>query len=587
MCVRSSGTLVLLAGALALCAGCMGSIEADHPGDPLPGTIPLDPSTNLLPKDPRTDEVEPTNPTDPANPLTQACGPAPARLWQLTPLQVYRTLDGLGGALEDQSAREKLALYALAGPVFESDPVLHNTSVATTMEYFEIVRTAARLLGERPERVDACLGQSEPSMECVETSMRTLAKRALRQELAKDELQDLLKSYAAQRSALGHREAVALTIRRVLGRPEALFRSELGGEKGEDGLAHLTPWEVASFVSYTLTDAPPDRALVLAAEDGSLAEPTVVRAQVERLLSMPPKAVHITREEQESKLLATGLMRFFREWLDLEKLEGSSHAQFSKEAKLEKEETLRWLDNETMLFVRQVLWEGDGTLKSILSASGEVADASVLSRYYALGNEPGSRDGILMKGGFLITHHSTTTRGRFIRERLLCVPISEPDESVNTDLTEVTESLQKQGQKLSPRQIRAQHMDDAGCAGCHSLIDPLGFPFDTFAPNGLPRQSWDGFEIDPKGEIVGTRESNAKVENAQDLVEKLSESPDVRRCFVKQLYHFVHGQAPRPLDRCRVKRLEASFERSGGNVRQLMLEMVSDPETFTRTPLSL
>ena len=36
------------------------------------------------------------------------------------------------------------------------------------------------------------------------------------------------------------------------------------------------------------------------------------------------------------------------------------------------------------------------------------------------------------------------------------------------------------GEPLSPREVRARHLGDPVCAGCHAQTDPLGYPFDAF-----------------------------------------------------------------------------------------------------------
>ena len=54
---------------------------------------------------------------------------------------------------------------------------------------------------------------------------------------------------------------------------------------------------------------------------------------------------------------------------------------------------------------------------------------------------------------------------------------------------------------LTLRQKLAAHAEKSVCAGCHSRIDPLGFPFDGYDDAGLPREDHDGFSIDTAGRI--------------------------------------------------------------------------------------
>ena len=77
----------------------------------------------------------------------------------------------------------------------------------------------------------------------------------------------------------------------MLQSPHFLYRSELGRRVGETFV--LTPFEIASEISYLLWQTMPDDALFDAAANGSLLEPTVVAEHVRRMLDDPRSALMV------------------------------------------------------------------------------------------------------------------------------------------------------------------------------------------------------------------------------------------------------------------------------------------------------
>ena len=65
-----------------------------------------------------------------------------------------------------------------------------------------------------------------------------------------------------------------------------LYRRELG-QRGSDGLYHLTPYELASSLSYMLTNGPPDDQLIASADQGRLTTTADLDREAARLLSDP------------------------------------------------------------------------------------------------------------------------------------------------------------------------------------------------------------------------------------------------------------------------------------------------------------
>ena len=77
---------------------------------------------------------------------------------------------------------------------------------------------------------------------------------------------------------------------------------------------------------------------------------------------------------------------------------------------------------------------------------------------------------------------SPTARGLFVREQFLCQHVADPPPGVNTNLPPVTEA-----QPMTNRDRMAMHATSKACAGCHNLVDPIGFGFEKFDAIGQRR----------------------------------------------------------------------------------------------------
>ena len=89
-------------------------------------------------------------------------------------------------------------------------------------------------------------------------------------------------------------------IKAILASPSFLFRTELGpptltaDAQGNYPDTTLTPYEIASQLSFTLTGNLPDGSLMAAAADGSSGTTAGVTAQVERLMALPAAEPDLT-----------------------------------------------------------------------------------------------------------------------------------------------------------------------------------------------------------------------------------------------------------------------------------------------------
>jgi hypothetical protein len=167
-----------------------------------------------------------------------------------------------------------------------------------------------------------------------------------------------------------------------------------------------------------------------------------------------------------------------------------------------------------------------------------------LARHYGIPNVFGShfrrvqladdaRRGLLGKGAVLmVTSHATTTspvlRGKFVLDNLLGAPPPPPLPNVP--------ALQEPAPGQAPKTMRQQmelHRKDLVCAGCHRLMDPIGFALENFDVEGTWRTAnlggvaLDTADVMPDGTrvtgVVGLRQALLKRPDVfvQTLAEKL------------------------------------------------------------------
>src|SRR5213078_1267191 len=119
----------------------------------------------------------------------------------------------------------------------------------------------------------------------------------------------LRKVYDAGAGQGGVEPGVQLVIEALLQSPQFLYREELGAPDAvpaSAGRVALTPYEVASELSFLITGTMPDDELFTAAMAGRLAGPDDYRREARRLLATPA-ATESTR-------------RFLHQWLGTDRL---------------------------------------------------------------------------------------------------------------------------------------------------------------------------------------------------------------------------------------------------------------------------
>jgi Protein of unknown function (DUF1592)/Protein of unknown function (DUF1588)/Protein of unknown function (DUF1585)/Protein of unknown function (DUF1595) len=352
---------------------------------------------------------------------------------------------------------------------------------------------------------------------CARKIIAGLLRRAYRRPVRDGDLETPLSFYQRRRNSHGSFEAgIESALQFILTSPEFLFRFEPDpSDLPVDAVYRLNDVALASRLAFFLWSAPPDEELLNLASQGKLHEHDVLEQQVNRMLS----------DERAEALVDN----FAEQWLFLRNLKNSSpDPQIFPDFDDNLRQAMR---QETKLFFQSLVRE-DRSVLDLLNADYTFVNER-LARHYGIPNIYGDqfrrvtltsdeRRGLLGQASILtVTSYPNRTspvqRGKWILTNLLGIPPTPPPPNVPA----LKENAG--GKTLSLRERMEQHRADPVCAGCHKVMDPIGFALENFDATGQWRTMDDGVRIDPSGTLY----NGANVDGPAALRRMLSDHPDV------------------------------------------------------------
>ena len=355
-------------------------------------------------------------------------------------------------------------------------------------------------------------------MPCARKIVSTLVRRAYREPVSDADLETLLGFYQEGRNPGTFESGIEMALRRILASPQFVFRFE----RDPSGVVpdtnyRISDLDLASRLSFFLWSSIPDDELITLASHGKLKNPTVLEQQVRRMMA-----------DSRSQALVDN---FAGQWLYLRNLRGVAP---------DLEEFPNFDDNlrqafkqETELFFGSIMHE-DHNVLDLLNANYTFVNDR-LARHYGIPNVDGSqfrrvtvtedaRRGLLGQGSILTvtsvaTRTSPVQRGKWLLENMMGTPPHPPPAGV-PPLKENAAGAKE----LTVRERMEQHRADPACAGCHKVLDPLGFALDNFDAVGAWRTLGEGgTPIDASGVLA----DGTKVSGPVDLRNALLSRPNV------------------------------------------------------------
>ena len=482
------------------------------------------------------------------------------RIRRLTRDEYARTLSDLLGTQKD---------YGAAMP---ADTVVHDfDGNADVLEVDGVFADQARL---NAEDIAAAFDMNQvgcnasQGVDCARSFVKTFGARALRRPVTDDEIGRYASLYNAVAAANGFEGGMRTIVQAMLQSPAFLYRTELGADAG-DSFA-LTPYEIASELSYLFWRTMPDAELFQHAASGDLAKPEVVAAQAARLLASP----------RANAMLDA----FVDQWIYVGQI---GQAQKDANAYPSFNDALRNdMAGEAHAFFENVARDPQGSLTTMLTASYSYLTPALAQLYgVPIGSGGGpfvrtevgpERGGLLTLGGVLALEASPTAanpvrRGKLVRVRFLCQDMPPPPPGVAAKIPPLDPNAPN-------RPKFTQHDADPACAGCHKLLDPIGFGFERF--DGIGRKL--SGTIDTTGSIQGSPSSDTTFDGVRDLETKLAASSDVRACFVRQWVRFGLGVSDTDSANAEVARLAKIFGDAGTRFQSLLGAITQAPYFYKR-----
>jgi len=535
------GVQGVLASVLFACSACTGVGSPDgYDGKPAQGVPPDSPTANgggpsgtagagSIPNVPSANErggtkIVPTTTLDPGRVV----------LRRLNRSEFDNTVRDLLGTLSTPAqstfAADDVAdgFDTIGSTLAMSSLLVENIDAATTTLVDELL---ARPAGDAwRARILSCTPEASGIAACYTQILSAFMKNAYRRPVTAEEVQTRVAlAISVQTSSGDAMRGLNAALKSVLLSPHFLYRVELGDPTSAEATP-LNDFELASRLSYFLWSTMPDTTLLQAAEDKKLSPAAAeLDAQIDRMLTDPKSQGFIDS--------------FAGQWLSTR--EALSFVADDKVFPTYDDALRTAMPQETKLFFKALIRE-EQPLNALMLGSFTFVNDRLAKQYGIPGGqteftrvslEGTPRMGILTQGAFLATtsypfRTSPVRRANWVLERLLC----DPPPPAPANVPAFADTLPA-GATL--RQTFEAHRQNPACAGCHSVMDPIGFALENFDAIGTYRTQDNGAAVDATGSLL----DGTPLDGAKSLSRAIASDADYPICVAKHLLTFAVGRS--------------------------------------------
>jgi hypothetical protein len=419
---------------------------------------------------------------------------------------------------------------------------------------------------------------AQPAQEsaCARQIFTTLARRAYRRPATQQELTMLLSFFEQGRKDGAFEDGVELGLRVLLASPSFLVRAEREPATVRVGQPYkLTDLELASRLSFFLWSSIPDDELLALAGAGRLSQAGVLEQQVRRMLKDPRSEALVTNFGQQVLYLRN---------LPATSPDGVFYPNWDDELR-------QGLKREAELFFGSIIRE-DRRILDLLTADDTYVNER-LARHYGIPNVYGARfrrvtlppeldyrRGLLGKGSFLAVtwtqnfRSSPVKRGVWVLENILGTPPPEPPPNVPP----LEDTKGEGGKVLTLREQMTMHRANAPCAGCHKIMDPIGFALENFDADASWRikQGGDGgTAIDAKVTLFDGQQVDGPVGLRNAL---LRYSPQFVRIIIERTMTYAIGRGVEYTDMPTIRAIAHAAAGEDNRFSAIVLGVVKSPQ---------
>jgi mono/diheme cytochrome c family protein len=413
--------------------------------------------------------------------------------------------------------------------------------------------------------------------DCARQILTPLARRAYRRPAGAQDMATLMAFYSEGRKTGGtFEDGIELALRRMLASPQFLVRVEREPAKATAGQPfRITELELASRLSFFLWSSIPDDELITAATQGRLSNPRVLEQQVRRMLN-DPKSVAMVDNFAQQLLYLRNLKATSPDGVVYPSWDDELRQAYQKEAEL---------------FFESIMRE-DRNVLDLLTADHTFVNER-LAKQYGIPNIYGShyrritlppeldyRRGILGKGAFLSVtwtqnfRTSPVKRGVWVLENILGTPPPEPPPNVPP----LEDSAAGEGKVLTLREQMTIHRRAPTCAGCHKIMDPIGFALDNLDADGKWRAKQGGeggVPIDAKVDLFDGQKVDGPVGLRTAL---LRYSPQFMRMFVEKMMTYAVGRGMEYTDMPTIRGIVREVSRDNNRFSSVVMAVVKSSQ---------
>lgn len=462
---------------------------------------------------------------------------APKRLIRLTFNQIVNSVRATVGG---EVATALATTFEIGDPTERTFPPLGSPregSVVTDSVWSKndgIAQAIGQHVLERFAELTGC--GATATDECAQGFVAQLATQAFRRPLTLPERDALLAVYSGVKTDGGSvAEATQYAVYAIFSSPHFLYRPEFGMAASAAG--PLSPYEMASQLSYFLTDAPPDAELLAAAASGALNTREQLEPHVTRLLQSDATRLN----------LETALFAYFGvPMLDSVVVDPMKAPDFTQGLR-------NAMYREAQLFFGDVLWARP--LSDLLTSRRSFVNQGLATLYgvdfppaggaldadgFAAVTLPDNRAGLVTMAAFLTARSRPDTpsvvgRGLMVNATLLCAQNPPFPEAQAAEIDAVSAMLEHE----TERKKADYRGTTPPCLACHRLFDQYGVALENYDVIGKYRTVDDeGRAIDPAVTLPESA-GGAAVANAVQMAEQLASGGAFATCMAKNLIGFA------------------------------------------------
>jgi hypothetical protein len=509
--------------------------------------------------------------------------PGPRKIWRLSASEFAASIHSIFG--DTANAAPVATVFSdpttLGFSVDANSLLVQDLNASQLEDNAEAIAAWAASAGKLAQFAScASTTSGAPASSCATSFIQAFGKAAFRTTLASGDSR--ITSYS-KIFMLGssNSDGAQAVISAMLQSPYFLYRSELGKQSGSTFA--LTPYEVASELAYTLTGTSPDSTLLSAADSvnsGSLTMANMIDQQAMRLVGSSAASNSVA------------VMGFMNGWLGLPRLFTTAHDatiyQISSTVQNE-------MQTESQDLIMEA-FNGTGTFGSVLTADHSWLNGDLAS-YYGISGVSGTtfnsvkyagkttRDPGLLATGTILNGYarpdedSPTQRGHMVRSRMLCQDISPPPPGLNT-------TFMPSSTVETTRDHFINEHEQGQCAGCHKLMDWIGFAFENYDGWGRYRTTDNGLPTDDTAIIYTDPEGNddnvTGLSGSGSLPAFLAASDDVTHCMERYWTYYVYGSSSWTQDGCTYDSVYSESQTNGFSLKSTLMAIIHAPNFTTR-----